>query len=153
MEHVVNEKKTFQRGRNYLIYLLSARDYTTKEIENKLKKAEYSDEVIEEVIQYGLEKHYLDDMRYAEDYIRLKKSTKSIRQLKYQLSRKGIPDFILNQIEESDDKEELQNKIYKYREKKTGTEYEKDAKTYQYFVRKGYNSSIVKELLRNISHN
>ena len=153
MEHVVNEKKTFQRGRNYLIYLLSARDYTTKEIENKLKKAEYSDEVIEEVIQYGLEKHYLDDMRYAEDYIRLKKSTKSIRQLKYQLSRKGIPDFILNQIEESDDKEELQNKIYKYREKKTGTEYEKDAKTYQYFVRKGYNSSIIKELLRNISHN
>lgn len=153
MEHVVNEKKTFQRGRNYLIYLLSARDYTTKEVENKLKKADYSDEVIEEVIQYGLEKHYLDDMRYAEDYIRLKKSTKSIRQLKYQLSRKGIPDFILNQIEESDDKEELQNKIYKYREKKTGTEYEKDAKTYQYFVRKGYNSSIVKELLRNISHN
>lgn len=153
MEHVVNEKKTFQRGRNYLIYLLSARDYTTKEIENKLKKAEYSDEVIEEVIQYGLEKHYLDDMRYAEDYIRLKKSTKSIRQLKYQLSRKGIPDFILNQIEQSDDKEELQNKIYKYREKKTGTEYEKDAKTYQYFVRKGYNSSIIKELLRNISHN
>lgn len=153
MEHVVNEKKTFQRGRNYLIYLLSARDYTTKEIESKLKKAEYSDEVIEEVIQYGLEKHYLDDMRYAEDYIRLKKSTKSIRQLKYQLSRKGIPDFILNQIEESDDKEELQNKIYKYREKKTGTEYEKDAKTYQYFVRKGYNSSIIKELLRNISHN
>ena len=153
MEHVVNEKKTFQRGRNYLIYLLSARDYTTKEIESKLKKAEYSDELIEEVIQYGLEKHYLDDMRYAEDYIRLKKSTKSIRQLKYQLSRKGIPDFILNQIEESDDKEELQNKIYKYREKKTGTEYEKDAKTYQYFVRKGYNSSIIKELLRNISHN
>ena len=152
MEHMVNEKKTFQRGRNYLIYLLSARDYTTKEIENKLKKAEYSDEVIEEVIQYGLEKHYLDDMRYAEDYIRLKKSTKSIRQLKYQLSRKGIPDFILNQIEESDDKEELQNKIYKYREKKTGTEYEKDAKTYQYFVRKGYNSSIIKELLRNISY-
>lgn len=151
-ESVDREKKTFERGRNYLIYLLSVRDYTTKEIESKLRKAEYSDEIIEEVIRYGIKKHYLDDARYAEDYIRIKKDTRSIRQLKYQLSMKGIPDVILDEIEEQDDKEELMRKIYKYREKKTGTDYERDAKTYQYFVRKGYNSGIIKELLRNISH-
>lgn len=151
-ECVDRQKKTFERGRNYLIHLLSVRDYTTREIESKLRKAEYSDEIIEEVICYGIEKHYLDDARYAEDYIRIRKDTKSIRQLKYQLSMKGIPDFILDEIEEQDDKEELMRKICRYREKKSGTDYERDAKTYQYFVRKGYNSGIIKELLRNISH-
>lgn len=145
-------EKNFTRGRNYLIHLLSVRDYTTKEIETKLKKAEYSDEIVEEVIQYGLERHYLDDIRYAEDFIRFRKGSKSIRQLKYQLSQKGIANYILDQIEAEDDQDELYDKVVRYREKKAGTDYEKDAKTYQYFVRKGYNSSLVKDILRNISH-
>ena len=145
-------EKNFIRGRNYLIHLLAVRDYTTKEIENKLKKEDYPDEVVEEVIQYGLERHYLDDMRYAEDYIRFRQGSKSIRQLKYQLSQKGIANYILDQIEVEDSREELLEQVIRYRNKKAGTDYEKDAKTYQYFVRKGYNSSLVKDILRNISH-
>lgn len=144
-------EKNFTRGRNYLIYLLAARDYTTKEIEKKLQKADYEEEVIAEIIQYGLEKHYLDDLRYAEDYIRCKKGTKSIRQLKYQLAQKGIPNYLLDQIEEEDSREELYDKVLRYRSKKTGTSYERDGKTYQYFVRKGYNGGLVKEILRAIS--
>lgn len=146
-------EKNFTRGRNYLIYLLAARDYTTKEIENKLRKADYEDEVIAEVIQYGLEKHYLDDLRYAQDYIRFKKGTKSIRQLKYQLSQKGISNYLLDQIEEQDSREELYEKVLRYRSKKTGSSYERDGKTYQYFLRKGYNGGLVKEILRTISEN
>lgn len=142
----------FMRGRNYLIHLLASRDYTVKEIEDKLRKARYPDFVIEEIISYGIEKHYLDDLRYAEDYIRFRKGSKSIRQLKYQLSLKGISDDVLNQMEEDDDRKELEQQILKYRDKKSGSDFEKDAKTYQHFVRKGYNSGIIKELLRNISY-
>lgn len=137
----------FPRGRNYLIYLLASRDYTTKEVEQKLRKAEYPDLVIEQIIGYGITKHYLDDYQYAMDYIRLHKSGKSIRQLMYKLKEKGIPSYILNQIEEEDDREELLPKVRRYWEKKSGTPFEKKAKTCQYFMRKGYSAGLIRELI------
>ncbi len=147
------QELVFPRGRNYLIYLLASRDYTIKEIRDKLEQAFYPDSVIEDIILYGLERHYLDDLRYAQDYIAIRKSSKSIRQLKYQLSMKGISSAILDDIEEQNDIEDLFPMVQRYWERKKGTPYEKNAKTYQYFVRKGYDSSIIKELIRKISNN
>jgi regulatory protein len=144
------EELVFPRGRNYLIYLLSAKDYTCKEVADKLKKARYPDEVIEQILSYGLEKHYLDDLRYAEDYVRTHKSGKSMRQLTCKLLEKGIPSYILNQLEEEDDQEELLPKVRRYYEKKTGSAYERRGKTYQYFVRKGYSSGLVRDLIREV---
>lgn len=148
---VPKREKNFTRGRNYLIYLLAARDYTIKEVEKKLQKADYPEEVIAQVIQYGIERHYLDDMRYAKDYIRCKKGTKSVRQLKYQLAQKGVAAFLLDQIEEEDDRENMKELVSRYRAKKTGSDYEKNGKTYQYFVRKGYSPGLIKEILRDLS--
>ena len=148
----IYQELVFPRGRNYLIYLLAARDYTEKEVTDKLRSSHYPDYIIEEILSYGREKHYLDDFRYAQDYIAIRKASKSIRQLKYQLSMKGISDDILSQIEEQNDAEELFPVVKRYWEKKKGTLYEKNAKTYQYFVRKGYDSSLIKEIIRQISN-
>ncbi len=141
----------FPRGRNYLICLLAGRDYTIKEVRDKLTKACYPESVIEDIISYGMEKHYLDDFRYASDYIRIRKTSKSIRQLKYQLSMKGISSHILGQIEEQNEEEDLYPKVCRYMERQKGSEYEKKAKTYQYFVRKGYNSSFIKEIIGKLN--
>lgn len=147
------QELVFPRGRNYLICLLASRDYTVKEVRDKLAKACYPEELIEDILAYGIERHYLDDFRYAQDYIALHKQSKSIRQLKYQLSMKGISDSILSQMEDQNDPDDLLPKVRRYWERKNGTTYEKNAKTYQYFVRKGYDSSIIKELIRDISNN
>lgn len=144
------EELVFPRGRNYLIYLLASKDYTIKEIEGKLHKAQYPDVVIEQVVSYGVEKHYLDDLRYAEDYVRTHKDGKSVRQLIYKLQEKGIPSSVLNELEAEDDRENLLPKVRRYYEKKTGGAYERRGKTYQYFVRKGYSSGLIKELLREL---
>jgi regulatory protein len=144
------EELVFPRGRNYLIYLLSQKDYTCKEIADKLKKAQYPSDVIDQVLSYGLEKHYLDDFRYAEDYVRTHKTGKSIRQLIYKLSEKGISPTILNQLEAEDDWEELLPKVQRYYEKKAGSSYERRGKTYQYFVRKGYSSGLIRDLIREV---
>ena len=148
----IYEELVFPRGRNYLICLLAARDYTEKEVADKLKKACYPEHIIEEILVYGRDRHYLDDLRYAQDYINLRKASKSIRLLKYQLSMKGIPDWILSQIEEYNDAEDLLPVVERYWQKKKGTVYEKNAKTYQYFSRKGYDSSLIKDLIRQISN-
>ena len=150
LEWIFNEL-VFPRGRNYLICLLAGKDYTIKEVRDKLVKACYPPSVIEDIICYGVEKHYLDDFRYASDYIRLRKSGKSIRQLKYQLSMKGISSVVLSQIEEQNEEEDLYPKICRYMERQKGNEYERKAKTYQYFVRKGYNSSFIKEIIGKLN--
>ena len=85
------------------------------------------------------------------DYISTKKATKSIRQLKYQLSMKGISSQILSQLEEQNDREELVPMVERYWDKKKGTPYEKSAKTMQYFMRKGYDTSLIKDIIRQIS--
>ena len=146
------EELVFPRGRNYLICLLAGRDYTEKEVTDKLLKAHYPEHIIEEILNYGRERHYLDDLRYAQDYISARKAAKSIRYLKYQLSMKGISERILSEIEEYNDEEDLLPVVERYWEKKKGTLYEKNAKTYQYFVRKGYDSSLIKDLIRQISY-
>jgi len=147
----IYEELVFPRGRNYLICLLAARDYTEKEVKDKLKKAHYPESIIEDILFYARERHYLDDLRYAQDYIASRKASKSIRQLKYQLSMKGIPASILAGLEEYNDADDLFPVLERYWKKAKGTVYEKSAKTYQYFVRKGYDSSMVKEIIHEIS--
>lgn len=149
----IMEELVFPRGRNYLICLLASRDYTEKEVADKLKKAHYPDTVICDILEYGRQKHYLDDFRYAEDYIALHKSSRSIRQLKYQLSMKGVSDSILRQIDAQNDVDELFSKVKQYWEKSKGSIYEKNGKTYQYFARKGYDTSIIKQLICTIQNN
>lgn len=148
----IYEELVFPRGRNYLVCLLASRDYTEKEVTDKLKKAHYPETIIEQILLYGRERHYLDDYRYAEDYIAARKSSKSIRQLKYQLSMKGISASILSQLDEQNDPDDLLPMVEAYWNKKKGTSYEKNGKTYQFFVRKGYDSSIIKEIIRQISN-
>lgn len=144
------QELVFPRGRNFLIYLLASKDYTVQEVREKLVKSCYPDEIIEDILCYGVERHYLDDLRYAQDYTTLHKQSKSIRQIRYLLSRKGISESILAQLEEENDPEDLLPKVRRYWEKKKGTNYEKNGKTYQYFVRKGYDSSLIRDLIRMV---
>ncbi|MDO4556067.1 MAG: RecX family transcriptional regulator [Lachnospiraceae bacterium] len=146
----IMEELVYPRGRNYLIHLLASKDYTISEIEEKLRKTSYPDIVIEQIIHYGIEQHYLDDARYAEDYIRFHREGKSIRSLKYKLREKGIPDDILNGIEEEDEEEFLYPMVKKYWEKKKGDSYVRRGKTTQYFVRKGYPFDLVRRLITRL---
>lgn len=75
---------------------------TEMEIRQKCKKLEYTDEYIEEVIQYLTENEYINDSRYVEKYInnilKLKKS--SIFEMKMDLLRRGVKEeYIDNYIE------------------------------------------------------
>ena len=49
--------------------LLTARDYTEKQLRDKLNKREYSSDEIQAAIDYVKSFHYVDDIRYAENYL------------------------------------------------------------------------------------
>lgn len=77
--------------------LLQSRDYTRKQLEDKLKQGEYPQECIEEALSYVESYGYIDDRRYAGDYIEYHIQTKSRMRIETDLMRKGISKEVIRQ--------------------------------------------------------
>lgn len=83
---------------NYLLYLLSKRDYSENELRQKLKQKEYSLEEIDEALAKAQANCWQSDERFCVAFIRYR-SSQGIgpRRLKQELKLKGIKDWLINQ--------------------------------------------------------
>lgn len=89
----MNEREELlKRGKKRALHLLERKDYSRKELKEKLSKGEYDEELQEEIIAYLDSFHYLDDYRVAASFIRSRKEQKSKRELQYLLIQKGISE-------------------------------------------------------------
>lgn len=79
-----------RRAKQKAMAILKYMDRTEQELKQKLKQAEYTECIIESAMEYVKKFHYLDDERYATNFIRYKMNTKSKRQLQTELMQKGI---------------------------------------------------------------
>lgn len=75
--------------------LLQSKDYTRSQLEDKLKQGEYPQECIEEAIAYVESYGYLDDARYARDYIEYHAVSRSRTRIETDLLRKGIDKEVI----------------------------------------------------------
>ena len=85
--HEVLPKRAKLRSMN----LLKSREYTSEQLRRKLREGFYPEAVIEEAIEYVASYHYIDDMRYAVDYITSQEGSRSRRRIEQDLQAKGIP--------------------------------------------------------------
>ncbi len=138
---------------NYALFLLSRRDYGTVEINNKLLD-KFGQEEADKVVDILLSKQFLDDKRFANNYVKLKAQFKGKHYIKQKLSFLKIPiDIIENALDQNypPDKE-MESAIIigkKYLSKKDGVENIR-AKTGSFLLRRGYSYEIVKKVLDNI---
>ncbi|MDD3221482.1 MAG: regulatory protein RecX [Clostridia bacterium] len=70
--------------------LLKMRDRSRQELRQRLKQDGYPEIVIQKTIEYIDGYHYLDDVRFAKNYVDYRGKRKSRRELEYELSGKGI---------------------------------------------------------------
>ena len=70
--------------------LLKKRSYTRCGLKRKLLEARYPEEIVEEALDYVTSYGYLDDMQYAEEYIRCYCESRSRRRIIQDLSSKGV---------------------------------------------------------------
>ena len=68
------------------------------ELRSKLKEKEYSDEEIDEAIKYVSSFGYLNDRKYAEQFVLSNSSKKSISSIRYELKQKHIDDDIIDEV-------------------------------------------------------
>lgn len=99
----------FKRAKERVVFLLKASDKTEKELRKKLKEGYYPQEAIDHAITAVKNYHYIDDERYARQYVANGACKKSRRQLSYELQKKGIEqELIADLMEECPIEEEQQ---------------------------------------------
>ncbi len=131
---------------------------TEKELRDKLKEKNYSDNAIELSIQFLKEYNYLNDDTYAKAFIKDHSSSKGSSRIKYELLKKGISKDIIEENmlqcidEDIERKAALSIGKKKYRSiiKGESDTYKISGKLYRFILSKGYNYDIVKSVVKEI---
>lgn len=136
------EDKIKNQIKNRIIYYLSKRDYSKKELKDKIKlKIEDSCYFIDDIIDKLEQKGYISDVRFSESFIRYRRSQLNGKlKIKQELKYKGVKEELFKHIlEEYDD---WFNLAYELKLKKYGYLTEKDYalknKQIKYIISKGF---------------
>lgn len=136
------------------MHLLEKRDYTEKQLRDKLRmgKTEYPLEVIEEAIAYVKSYRYVDDSRYAAQYIEEKKARRSRRQIEQELLQKGIDrEIVCQAFEETEqipEEELIQYWVEKRHYDAQTADLSETRRMYAFLARKGFRSSAIMNALK-----
>lgn len=96
------KEENFNRCLNYVFFLLNRREYSYKEIQDKLHQYLYHENDIKKVLDYIVENKYQSDERMAINFVRNKKHHYGKLKIKQQLLQKGISaDLIEQAIEDA----------------------------------------------------
>lgn len=147
----IMEETIYRRARQKALAVLKRADQSEKELRRKLKQSEYPEEIIERTIAYVYSYHYLDDERYAGNYIRYKSATKSRRQLVNELHQKGIAKEIIDAAlreADGDDTEAICRAIRKKTSDVESLEYEQKQRIAAYLYRKGFKEEDIRRELK-----
>lgn len=145
------------RAKNYTLFLLKFRYRSCREIEDRLKKKNFSSEVIEKTVNALSCAGLINDLSFAKAWVasRLEYRPRSKRLLKYELLKKGVEkeiiETVLCGIGEEKEYDIARNIAEKRAQKLRGDKRARE-KLYAYLVRRGFDTAvavkIVKELVK-----
>ena len=155
LSHIKNTA-VFEDAKNYAANLVSTRSYTVKAMHEKLTAHIGDEETVEKTIAFLKEYKLLDDedyaRRYAHDLVHLKKY--GLRQVKWKLKEKGIPQSIIeNTIEELDFADTVSENLEALITKRLGGNYDikNIMKLKRYLSSRGYGFDEINSAFSQIS--
>ncbi|WP_026523683.1 regulatory protein RecX [Butyrivibrio sp. MB2005] len=139
-----------KRAKKRAMNLLQKRDYTEYKLTEKLREGLYSDEIIADTIEFLKSYHYLDDERYADDYIRYHLNDKSRSRIRQDLMQKGIRSEIVDRVldealcdEQEDPEIKLVTNLLIKKHFTSDMPYEDKQKIMAFLYRKGFSSDTI----------
>lgn len=141
--------------------LLKGMDYTVKGLTDKLRRAGYPEEIVQDVVQRLGDAGYLDDHRYAESYVRLHLADRSLARIRMDLQQKGIDrDLLADVLRDYEDEneggaaqQELEQigriLLRKHYDPETMT-YEETARIKAALLRKGYSMERIRQSMDSV---
>lgn len=153
---VIMQEVLPKRARLRAMNLLTKREYTEKQLRDKLKEGQYPEEIISEALSYVAGFHYTDDLRYAVTYITDHESTRSRRRMEQDLIGKGISKETLERAWEeweakggSQDEEGMIRVLLEKRKFDPETaDWKERQKICAYLMRKGFSGETVRRVLK-----
>ncbi len=135
--------------------LMQKKDYTEKQLRDKLAEGLYPKECIDDAIDYVKSFKYLDDERFARDYITYHMNLRSRNRIITDLTGKGISkDLLMPIIEElySDESEDVEltqvmNLLNKKHYDPDNCDYKEKQKLIAFLMRKGFSMSTIKSAM------
>ena len=141
-----------KRAKLCAMHILEKMDKTEYQLRQKLAALFYPDNMIEEAIAYVKQYHYVDDLRYAVNYMEYRRESKSIRQMEQELHQKGISSDVireaLEQIEAPDEKQQIAYWLQKKQYDASAADSKETQKVYHFLLRKGYRASAIQRVMR-----
>ncbi|MBR6222047.1 MAG: regulatory protein RecX [Lachnospiraceae bacterium] len=148
---VICKEVLLRRAKKKAMDILIRSDKTESDIREKLSRMEYPTHIIDSVIDFLYSYHYLDDKRFADNYIQANSSSRSKVDMKRQLRKHGIGDDITSDLFQEHGIEDTETLSY-LMDKKLSGKPSPDPKELRrivsYFMRRGFSFSDVERELR-----
>lgn len=87
-----------KRAKLRCMNLLKSRDYTRKQLADKLRQGGYPPEIIEEALAYVESYGYINDKNYVRSFIEYNMQTKSRKRIEHDLAQKGISKELVGEV-------------------------------------------------------
>lgn len=152
------ENVIYNKAKNKAVKYISYQPRTEKEITEKLKECEYSDNIICRVIETMKKYNYINDKEYAKNFLTSKLNLKGygIFKISFDLKQKGISDDIINDIIENTELNENKRALEVLEKKLRGkkiSDYKEKQKLYNFLLRRGFSYDVIKEAVNNFQEN
>lgn len=143
----------------YSSRLLAIRPRSEKELTDRLVKKRFGRTIVAEVISHLKDKGFVDDLKFASAWVESRANTnpKGRRLLWKELRNKGVPAPIIDQAlsGKKEDEAPLARILAKKRlaRMENATKYEAKRKLYAFLLRRGFDYSVIEEVVHEITQN
>jgi regulatory protein len=147
-----------KRAKLRAMNLLQKKDYTEKQLRDKLAEGLYPQDIVDEAIEYVRGYRYLDDERFVRDYVTYHMTTRSRNRIIQDLTQKGIKKEIIIPIleevyeEENDSsgvsvEEEQISKLLSKKHYSPEMDFKDKQKIMAFLLRKGYSMDSIRHVM------
>lgn len=153
----MSDSEENKRAAEKAMNLLLSQDRTRKELSDRLYRAGFSESAASYAISYVESFGYIDDYRYASNYLSFHKGDRSRKELRYKLMNKGVPTEIISEVfmeyEPEDELSALRRQLMKKLRDRSldEMEYKDREKVVAYLARKGYAVPMIRRVMQEES--
>lgn len=141
------------QGRKKAMSLLRHNDRTRWELQDRMERAGFSEDVIKDAIAYVESFHYIDDLRYARRFAEIYRESRSITRIRQDLKKRHVPEeYIEIALEEIsyDDSVALAREMKKLCKGQEEFTYDEKQKIAAKLYRKGFRTDDIFHALEQV---
>lgn len=150
MRLMTANKANVRSSKNLALWYLSIRSRSVKEIKDYLFRKGFDPENIETTLQELIDLGFLNDEKFAQEWVNIRTKTKPCGKikLKFELKEKGIDQEIIDRVTKLDYSNLIQEAVNRYSKKLIGLDPQKQKQRLAGFlVRRGFSWEEIKQIL------